>query len=120
MKNLIAAVGVILSLSSISQAADSNNSQSIKGALEIILLPTGTVLSPFIGTYTISTNSNATLKKEIIEAQEDCAYFIATQGAVKTARIERILQNIRHNIDTGEATDLEIAYDILAFGSQAQ
>jgi uncharacterized protein (TIGR02448 family) len=56
--------------------------------------------------------------KIIQEAQDDAAYFVATNGDVRGARLSQALELIRKSNPTLEASDLALASKILAATAQ--
>ncbi|MNT21833.1 hypothetical protein D3C72_1571880 [compost metagenome] len=53
--------------------------------------------------------------KVIVEGEEDLTYFVATQGEVRTARLEQTVLWARQNVnDLESASDLEVANALLS------
>ncbi|EZQ20194.1 DUF2388 domain-containing protein [Pseudomonas sp. G11-1] len=81
--------------------------------------------SSFIGTTdaiagslvnTIDATSDATTgnNKVVLEAREDAASFVGSDGQLRSARLEAALLHIRQSHPDLEATDLQLAEAILA------
>lgn len=51
--------------------------------------------------------------KVVVEAQEDLAYFVASEGAVRTAKFESIVTWARSNFELSSANDLAVAQALL-------
>ncbi|HST45772.1 MAG TPA: DUF2388 domain-containing protein [Luteimonas sp.] len=62
-----------------------------------------------------SSGSTSGDDKVVAQARDDAAGFVATDGALRTARLEAALRVMReHDADADVATDLELARAILA------
>lgn len=81
--------------------------------------------SSFIGTTdaiggslvnTIDSTSDATSgsNKVVLEAREDAASFVGSDGELRSARLEAALMHIRQSAPELEATDMQLAEAILA------
>ncbi|WP_185268825.1 DUF2388 domain-containing protein [Halopseudomonas xiamenensis] len=81
--------------------------------------------SSFIGTTdaiagslvnTIDATSDATSgnNKVVLEAREDAASFVGSDGQLRSARLEAALLHIRQSNPELEATDMQLAEAILA------
>ena len=72
----------------------------------------GTTYSPSITTDLITYS----VKHKIVQAQDDAAYFVATEGEVKGAQLDEALSYLRQtNPELNNASDLEIAAAILEY-----
>jgi conserverd hypothetical protein len=67
-------------------------------------------LSPLIS----SAEFSLSITGNLAYAKEDAANFIASEGAVRTARLQSILTEIRATYPALDASDLELAQEILA------
>jgi uncharacterized protein (TIGR02448 family) len=69
-----------------------------------------------ITTYQFALSGDATsdLKKSIVESQEDIIYFVATDGAVRTGRLNHALDLVREMSGDKNSSDLELANAVLA------
>lgn len=62
-----------------------------------------------------SASSSSGDDKLVLEARDDAALFVATDGRVRGARLEAALRALReHRADAREASDLQLAMAILA------
>ena len=68
-----------------------------------------TTVGPFMTTIALSEGGYKIVKA----AQEDAGYFVATEGAVRTAQLEQALNLVRTLAPAFPASDLEIAQSIL-------
>lgn len=106
MKKITLTVVASITLGSIAQAAPADIYNPGTAVMSSAM-----TAAPFI--YS-SYSTNRTLGKEIIEAQDDITYFVATDGKVRTAQLESALAWTKQNMDTANASDLEIAEELLA------
>ncbi|MFS4460009.1 DUF2388 domain-containing protein [Bdellovibrio sp. HCB2-146] len=60
------------------------------------------------------TSSGIRLYKQLEAAKDDLVYFVGTKGEVRTANAERAFQIVREMIPNLQATDEQIALEILA------
>lgn len=72
--------------------------------------PTTIALSPFILTAELSESN----LKVILEAKEDASYFVASDGEIRTPKLERAIQAFHQDNPKITASDVEIAAFILA------
>jgi conserverd hypothetical protein len=63
--------------------------------------------------YTAASVSNSTLK-QLIAAKEDAAFFLATEGAQRTAKLDSALQAVHAENPELVASDLDLAQFILS------
>ena len=75
--------------------------------------PTVLTFSPLITTSEIS-GVHYGIRKLVMAAREDAAYFVTSEGQVRTAKMEEVLQVIRDANPGVEVSDFEIAQAILA------
>ncbi|HEY0504550.1 MAG TPA: DUF2388 domain-containing protein [Lysobacter sp.] len=62
-----------------------------------------------------SDSSSGNDDKVVLAAREDAASFVASDGAIRGARLEAALRHLReHDAAAGQASDLELAKAILA------
>ncbi len=62
-----------------------------------------------------SSGSSSDDDKVVLEAREDAASFVATDGQIRGARLEAALRQLReHDAQAREASDMELALAILA------
>ncbi|MEY2852915.1 MAG: hypothetical protein RL030_47 [Pseudomonadota bacterium] len=62
-----------------------------------------------------SSNSSSGDSKVVKQARDDAASFVASDGRIRSARLEAALLHLRHhNPDVREASDLQLAQAILA------
>lgn len=61
-----------------------------------------------------STGSSTGDDKVVLQAREDAALFVATDGAVRSAQLEAALRVVRARSNDTSTTDLELALAILA------
>ena len=88
-----------------------NYGESTTGVFDFTLaLPLSTSGSVI---YTAASVSNSTLKL-LIAAKEDAAFFIATEGEQRTARLESALNAVHVENPTLAASDLDLAQFILS------
>ena len=88
-----------------------NYGESTTGVFDFTLaLPLSTSGSVI---YTAASISNSTLKK-IVEAKEDAALFLGTNGEVRTARLISALQAIHAENPALAASDLDLAKFIVS------
>ncbi|MNT88402.1 hypothetical protein D3C72_2289600 [compost metagenome] len=64
--------------------------------------------------YTTASFSGET-QKQILAAKEDAAYFVATEGEVRTARLQTAVESMRAENPALAASDLDLAQAILTF-----
>ncbi len=113
MKAFILAAITVLSTQALAFDIRSDNlfgmySESTTQGLQITLrLPLATTVGPF-------STLNHNYKEIIVQAQEDAAIYVATNGEIRTNRLELAFQVIYANLPDLEASDMEIAYEIAA------
>jgi len=78
----------------------------------VISAPTTLTFFPVISTSEIFGVDTGYMKL-IMAAREDAAYFVASEGEVRTAKMEEVLQVIRLGNPQGQASDYEIAQALL-------
>lgn len=62
-----------------------------------------------------SSDSSSDDDKLVLDARGDAASFVASDGAIRGARLEAALRNLRaRNVAAREASDLQLAQAILA------
>lgn len=94
-------------------------------ASTLIVLAGGAHGSSFIGTTdavagslinTVDATSDATSgnNKVVLEAREDAASFVGSDGHLRSARLEAALVHLRQSAPDLEATDMQLAEAILA------
>jgi len=75
----------------------------------------GTSAGSASGGTSASSDSTSGDDKLIVEARADAALFIASDGAIRGARLEAALQRLRtHDAGAADRDDLELARRILA------
>jgi uncharacterized protein (TIGR02448 family) len=90
----------------------------------LLALPTATALaSSFGGTSagassagsSASSGSTSGDDKVVLQARDDAAGFVASEGRIRGAQLEAALRHLRdHHADARQASDLELAQAILA------
>ena len=76
--------------------------------------PTALTLLPFSVSGDITSGSTWDTKVVLQNAKEDAAYFVSTNGEVRTARLENALKLVRTlNPAAHAASDLAIAQEII-------
>ncbi|KRG70963.1 DUF2388 domain-containing protein [Pseudoxanthomonas dokdonensis] len=67
------------------------------------------------GSSDSSGSSSGDDDKVVAQAREDAAVFVATDGRVRSARLEAALRQLREtSAQSGEASDLQLAHAILS------
>lgn len=62
-----------------------------------------------------SSGSSSGDDKVVVQARDDAAAFVATDGRVRSARLEAALRQLRaRDADAGRASDMDLAKAILA------
>ncbi|MHA7115817.1 DUF2388 domain-containing protein [Pseudomonas promysalinigenes] len=102
MRELLAALLVILSGQQTAEASGSSRS----------LVSTGTLFS---SSYLTSADH-----KLVVAAQDDAGSFVASDGAIRGPYLEAAIQQIRAEHPGLEASDMELAHAILAKHALAQ
>ena len=105
MKKLILAATLILP--ALSSASDSNDAAMGTTAFTT-MSPYMTVVSP-----TATTIERSKLKV-ILAAREDAAAFIASEGAIETARLQEAFQIIREANQTLQISNMDLANFIVS------
>ena len=100
MKKLVTVLALV-SVAAVS--AQANNS---KFGLEVSFGATSLV--------TVSPTLTSWQNKVLIEAREDISYFVATDGAVRTARFNQAMAHLRAEIGDQQSSDMDLAQAILA------
>lgn len=103
IKILMASVVVILVIPMFALA---NTGELISGATVAV-----TSAPTFLTAKTAADNA---IEKMIVEAKDDAAVFVATQGQVRGVYLQRALEYIRRNNPKFVASDLQIAERIIA------
>lgn len=103
MKKFVVVLALVSGFACYSQAAQYGN-------------PYGSSRVFGITTYQFALSGDATsdMKKSIGQAQEDIVYFVATDGAVRTARLEQALNFARQLSGDQQVSDLDLANAVLA------
>ncbi|MNS78076.1 hypothetical protein D3C72_1116780 [compost metagenome] len=117
MKSLIIASLLIMSLNAQANEESSMVVGIIVGGTTyaaggaVLFVVGATVAGPIFTTLELSGNGF----KIVIDAKEDAAAFVASEGAIRTAALEQALQIIRNAMPSDVRTsDLQIAEAILA------
>jgi uncharacterized protein (TIGR02448 family) len=93
----------------------------IAGALLALSLPT--LAGSFAGSSagassagsSASSGSTSEDDKVVLQARDDAASFVASEGRIRGARLEAALRQLRErDVDARQASDLELAQAILA------
>jgi Protein of unknown function (DUF2388). len=113
MKKLIFAS--ILLVSSASQASDYGPPPTATTYLTALFASFSTFF-PTILTQCSIDNSCDVVLKVVVDAQEDAALYVATDGNVKTVKLEKALEVLRasHTENVESISDMEIAKAILS------
>jgi uncharacterized protein (TIGR02448 family) len=62
-----------------------------------------------------SSNSSSGNSKVVKQARDDAASFVASEGRIRSARLEAAIKHLRdHDADARKASDMELAQAILA------
>jgi uncharacterized protein (TIGR02448 family) len=62
-----------------------------------------------------ATSGDGKDDKVVLQARDDAASFVATDGRIRGAQLEAALRHLRdHNADAGRASDMQLAQAILA------
>lgn len=61
-----------------------------------------------------SNQAETEYKKILLEAKDDAAMFVATDGQVRGVNLERALESVRY-VNRTTATDMQIAEEIMNF-----
>lgn len=103
MKKFVVVLALVSGVACFSQAAQYEN-------------PYGSSRVFGITTYQFALSGDATsdVKKTIGESKEDIMYFVATDGAVRTARLEQALDFVRELSGDKNSSDLDLANAVLA------
>ncbi len=96
-------------------------------AAGILSITSSAYASSFIGTSdsigaslvnTVDASSDATSSigddKVVLDARDDAASFVGSEGSIRGAHLEAALTHIRHTLPNLEATDMQLAEAILA------
>ena len=96
-------------------------------AAGVLSMASSAYASSFIGTTdalgsslvnTVDTSSNATSSvgndKVVLDARDDAASFVGSEGRIRGAHLEAALTHIRQSLPDLEATDMQLAEAILA------
>jgi conserverd hypothetical protein len=106
MKRMIIAAALIVPV-----LAQANDSQDAAMGLTASI-----TMSPYLTTaYPIATTMEASGRKMVIEAREDAAAFIASEGAVETLRLNNAFNVIRDANPGQEISNMDLANFILGF-----
>ena len=101
MKRILLSAGLVLACGAIPLASASSFAGTSAGASS--------------GGTSASSRSSSGNDKIVREAREDAASFVASQGQVRSARLEAALRVLReHDPQARQADDLELARKILA------
>jgi len=103
MKSALIALTTLMTLSF---NANADTFYSYSDSNEVSDLTLGVTLSPSLTTYCVID-----FCKVVVAASEDINAFVASNGAIRTAALEQVLQMARENNYTGQ--DLQIASQIL-------
>ena len=87
-------------------------SDSEMSSMTVVVLPTYVTFSP-----TMALGDLSEQKKIVMRAHDDIAYFVATDGAVRTAKFNRAIAVVREMAGDQYSQDMELALAVLA-GSQ--
>jgi uncharacterized protein (TIGR02448 family) len=99
-------VSAVIGIASVSHASGSD-------AVGVTFAPTlMTSVAPSF--TTASTFNGGALSKEVLAAKEDIAYFVASNGKVRTAQFDRAMASIREYTGNQTAQDMEFANAVLA------
>ena len=108
MKKNVMTVLALLTVTSIANASGAPwPTEGFEGALV-------STSSASLGTTFFPSETTDKFDKQVVEAKEDIAYFVSSEGQVRTARFENALSYVKQNFQTEGASDLEIASEILA------
>ena len=108
MKKIIFTVATVLTFTSLTQASQG------KGEFYAEDMSAMTAMSSLFPLFLTGYTTYGTMAKEIVDAREDINYFVASEGQVRTARLEAALTWTRNNANTADASDMEIAEELLA------
>ncbi|QNP40550.1 DUF2388 domain-containing protein [Lysobacter solisilvae (ex Woo and Kim 2020)] len=62
-----------------------------------------------------SSNSSSGKDKVVLQARDDAASFVASEGRIRGAQLEAAMRHLReHNADARRASDMQLAQAILA------
>lgn len=80
-----------------------------------LLTTTDAVLGAIMGTVDATSDATSSLRdaKVIAAARDDAASFVASQGAIRGARLEAALRHIRAQAPQAVADDMTLAQAIL-------
>ncbi|VXB26695.1 Holliday junction resolvasome, helicase subunit [Pseudomonas sp. 8AS] len=67
-----------------------------------------------IGGTSDATSSSFKDDKIVLQARDDAASFVASQGEIRGALLENALRHVRLNYPTGTASDMQLAQAMLA------
>jgi uncharacterized protein (TIGR02448 family) len=68
-----------------------------------------------VGTMASSHTTSPSDKKVVLQARDDAASFVASEGRIRGAQLEAALQYLReHGADSRRASDMQLARAILA------
>ncbi len=100
---------------------------SLYVAAGVLSIASSVYASSFIGTTdsigaslvkTVNASSDATSSigddKVVVDARDDAASFVVSEGSVRGAHLEAALSHIRRELPNLEATDMQLAEAILA------
>ncbi|MNT34260.1 hypothetical protein D3C72_1702310 [compost metagenome] len=75
-----------------------------------VLLP----VAPTIYSFALTFSPDSIARKLVIDAQEDFAYFVVSDGAVRTARLDQTIKYLRQFSEVNALSDFEIAQSALS------
>ncbi|MNS92677.1 hypothetical protein D3C72_1268200 [compost metagenome] len=76
----------------------------------ITFSPTLTLMAPF---YSSEATTQGKLNK-VVQAREDIAYFVASEGAVRTVNFNEAMATVREVTGDNQSQDMDLAQAILA------
>lgn len=111
MKKIILTLAIISA--TLNQSAHAGGitlpSENEMSSMSVVLLPTYVTFSP-----TMALSDLSDQKKIVMRAHDDIAYFVATDGAVRTARFNQALAVVREMSGDQSSQDMELAEAILS------
>ena len=72
-----------------------------------------TTVGPFIGSTVSAQESSADEGDKLVQARDDAASFVASQGDIRGSHLEAALRHIRGKLPSLAANDMQLAQAIL-------
>lgn len=118
MKNIAAFMAVTMCFGSLSRAHSDDSEYISQLGYATTMVPvviTFLPVAPTIFSFVLTFSPDSIARKVILDAQEDFTYFIASEGAVKTAKFEQAVKYLRQFPEISPLSDFEIAQGALGF-----